>query len=166
MSQNKFALVIVPAAAAVAVGLVILRLHFQPPTVPRFALADAGAPEETTLRNGGRFDFYARPEAPITGAIGARGFLLHDDDVRPWDPPFAVERDGSIRIAGPVDTLFAGVPDGSWEVAVAIGRPETLPTAPRDVLRGREQDAGSLSWRLVRERVRLERSASHGMPSP
>jgi hypothetical protein len=168
LSQNKFALAIVPAAAAVAVALVTLRLHFQPPTVPVFTLADAGeAPAETTLRKGERFDFYAHPEAPITGAIGARGFLLHEEDVRPWDPPFAVERDGSIRIAGPVDTLFADVPDGPWEVAVAIGRPETLPTAPRDVLRGREQDAGSsLSWRLVRKRVRLERSSSHGMPSP
>ena len=154
MSQNKFALVIVPAAAAVAVVLVALRLHFQPPTVPVFTVPDAG--DETPLRPGERFEFYARPEAPVTGAIGARGFLLRDDQVRPWDPPFTVERDGAIHIAGPVDKLFAGVPEGPWEVAVAVGRPENLPTAPRDVLRGREQDAGSLSWRLVRQRVRLE----------
>ena len=143
-----------PAAGAVAVALVTLRLHFQPPTVPVFTIADAG--EETPLRHGGRFELDARPAAPITGAIGARGFLLREDLVRPWDPPFTVERDGSIRIAGSVDELFAGVPDGQWEVAVAVGRPETLPTAPRDVLRGREQDAGSLSWRLVRQPVRLE----------
>jgi hypothetical protein len=154
LSRNRFALAIVPAAALVAVALVALRLHFQPPTVPAFALADAG--EEMVLHRGGRFELYARPEAPVTGAIGARGFLLRDDQVRPWDPPFSVERDGAIRIAGPVDKLFADVPDGPWEVAVAVGRPENLPTAPRDVLRARELYARSLSWRLVRRPVKLE----------
>ncbi len=155
MSQNRFALAIVPAAAAVAFALVTLRLHFQPPTVPAFAVADAK--DEVDLSKGGRFELDVHPESPVTGAIGARGFLLRDDLVRPWDPPFSVQTDGSIRIAGPVDKLFEGVPEGPWEVAVAVGRPETLPTAPRDVLRGREQDAGSLSWRLVRQRVRVER---------
>jgi hypothetical protein len=178
LSRNRFALAIVPAAAAVAVALVALRLHFQPPTVPVFALAGS-AGEETALHRGGRFELYARPEAPVTGAIGARGFLLREDQVRPWDPPFSVERDGAIHIAGPVDRLFADVPDGPWEVAVAVGRPENLPTAPRDVLRAREQDARSLSWRLVCQRIRLEPTASleqprrplegapsHDMPSP
>ncbi|MGH7271986.1 MAG: hypothetical protein ACREJ3_16270, partial [Polyangiaceae bacterium] len=65
-------------------------------------------------------------------------------------------QDGSIRIAGAVDTLFAGVPKGDWVVAVAVGRPATLPTAPRDVLRERTEDVPSMSWRLVRERIRLQ----------
>jgi hypothetical protein len=166
LSRNKIALVLVPGAAAVAVGLVSLRLHFQPPTVPAFAVVDARAdaqgaagqgapPEEVTLVAGGHFDLELRPEHPVTGAIAARGFLLRGETVRPWDPPFTVAGDGTVRIEGAVDVLFAGVPPGPWEVAIAVGRPENLPTAPNDVLRGREQQPEGVSWRLVRERVVL-----------
>ncbi|HEY5147961.1 MAG TPA: hypothetical protein VII82_14405 [Polyangiaceae bacterium] len=158
MSQNKIALVLLPGAVVVAVGLVALRLNFQPPTVPEFAIAgatgDAGS-GEAALVPGGRFEVELRPEAPVTGAIAARGFLLRGDEVRPWDPPFSVAADGTVRIEGTVDALFAGVPGGPWEVAIAVGRPETLPTAPNDILRARGVDARALSWRLVRERVFL-----------
>jgi hypothetical protein len=154
LSRNKIALVLVPGAAAVAVALVSLRLHFQPPTVPEFARADA-TQDEVTLDPGGRFELELRPQVPVIGAIAARGFLLRGDTVRAWDPPFSVARDGTVRIAGPVDALFAGVPPGAWEVAVAVGRPETLPTAPNDVLRARGPQPESVSWRLVRERVLL-----------
>jgi hypothetical protein len=61
-----------------------------------------------------------------------------------------------VRISGPVDSLFAGVPPGPWQVAVAVGRPETLPTAPRDVLRARDSDGGTTAWRLVVVPIRLE----------
>jgi hypothetical protein len=91
----------------------------------------------------------------VTGAVAVRGFLLRGDEVRPWDPPFEVSRDGSVRVSGPVDALFKGVPAGEWEVALAVGRPEALPTAPRDVLRARDPDAGSQAWRLLRRRVVL-----------
>ena len=153
MSQNKIALVLVPGAALVAVGLVTLRLHFQPPTVPTFAIANAK--DDESLGPADPFVLEIHPQRALEGAIAARGFLLHGDDVRPWDPPFTVTADGTVRIAGPTDTLFAGVPRGPWEIAVAVGRPETLPTAPKDVLRARDQDAGDVSWRLVRERVFL-----------
>lgn len=154
MSRNKIALVLVPGAAAVAVALVSLRLHFQPPTVPAFSVADARA-DEVTLEPGGQFELELRPQVPVTGAIGARGFLLRGETVRPWDPPFSVAADGTVRISGPVSVLFAGVPGGAWEVAIAVGRPETLPTAPNDVLRARGQQPESVGWRLVRERVVL-----------
>jgi hypothetical protein len=154
---NKIALVILPAAVAVAVGLVGLRMYFQPPTVPDFAIArrPPGSPDQVSLSPGGQFEVEVRPGAPVTGAIAARGFLLRGDEVRAWDPPFTVAADGTVRIAGAVDTLFAGVPAGDWEVAVAVGRPETLPTAPNDILRARGEDPRALSWRLVRERVFL-----------
>ena len=154
MSRNKIALVLVPGAAAVAVALVSLRLHFQPPTVPAFAVADARE-DVVTLEAGGQFDLELRPQVPVIGAIAARGFLLRGDTVRPWDPPFSVAGDGTVRISGPVDVLFAGVPGGAWEVAIAVGRPETLPTAPRDVLMARGKQPESVGWRLVRERVVL-----------
>jgi hypothetical protein len=147
------ALSILPGAVLVAAVLLGLRLHFQPPTVPEYALVANGDTE--TLRPGGRFEIEVRPLGPVTGAVGARAFLLRGDAVRPWDPPFVVDRDGSVRIAGPVASLFAGVPAGEWEVAVAVGRPEMLPTAPKDVLRAREPHAGDAAWRLVRRRVLL-----------
>jgi hypothetical protein len=162
LSQSRVALVLVPAAAAAAGALIWLRLHFQPPTVPVYAFAsDSGSAEPILpatflpLLPGARFEVELRPATPVKGAVGARAFLLRGDEVRPWDPPFSVDADGSVRIAGPVDTLFARVPAGEWEIAVAVGRPEELPTAPRDVLRGRDAGAGPAGWRLVRERVRL-----------
>ena len=153
-SRSPVALLLVPAALAVAAGLVLLRLHFEPPTVPEYEVARAV--DEMALTRGGRFEIELRPVAPVVGAIGARAFLLRGDEVRPWDPPFSVTVDGAVRIAGPVAALFAGVPAGTWEVAVAVGRPETLPTAPRDILRGRSARPGRAGWHLVRARVRLD----------
>jgi hypothetical protein len=150
---------LLPAAVGVAAGLLALRLHFQPPTVPTYTLAlprgatGDGGGEPVRVAWGGLFSVEVRPDAPVVGAVGARAFLVRGAEVRPWDPPFAVERDGSLRIEGAVDTLFAGVPEGSWEIALAVGRPETLPTAPRDVLRGGA--GGAAAWRLVRERIQI-----------
>ena len=168
------AILLLPAAVVVAGSLLALRLHFQPPTVPLYALADPGGAASdggaVRVARGGSFSVEVRPSAPVVGAVGARAFLVRGAEVRPWDPPFAVKPDGSLRIEGAVDTLFAGVPDGSWEIALAVGRPETLPTAPNDIRRelaGAEQteqteqteeDGGrAAAWRLVRERIRLER---------
>lgn len=141
-----------PAAVLVAAGLLVLRLRLEPPTVPAYLVDDAGEPR---LQPGGRFQIDVRPAGPVRGAVGARAFLVRDELVRPWDPPYEVDRDGSIRIAGPVDTLFAGVPAGDWDVAVAVGRPETLPTAPRDVLHPGDADGGAAAYRVVRERIHL-----------
>jgi hypothetical protein len=162
------AILLLPAAVAVAAGLLALRLHFQPPTVPLYALGAPGAPgrhlegtrdggdEAVRVPWGGHFSIEVHPSAPVVGAVGARAFLVRGAEVRPWDPPFAVERDGSLRIEGPVDTLFAGVSDGSWEIALAVGRPETLPTAPRDILREEAgHGGGAAAWRLVRERIKI-----------
>jgi hypothetical protein len=146
----------------VTAALLVLRLHYQPPTVPAYVIdrADPAPAAPVELRPGGRFVLQVRPLGPVEGAVGARTFLVRDDTVRAWEAPFAVSRDGSVRIEGPVESLFAGVPAGAWDVAVAVGRPENLPTAPRDVLRARD---GSLArsardaaaWHLVVERVRL-----------
>jgi hypothetical protein len=155
--RSLLALLLLPAAVAVAGALLALRLYFQPPTVPPYTLAARS--EGTTLRAGDRFEVDVRPTAPVTGAVGARAFLLRGDEVWPWDPPFQVARDGAVHIAGAAERLFANVPPGPWEIAVAVGRPETLPTAPRDVLRARDADAGprAAAWRLVRAgRVTLE----------
>jgi hypothetical protein len=151
--RSVVALLLVPAAILVTATLLVLRLRMEPPTVPTYALAaDAGT---VVLRAGERFHLVVEPAGMVTGAVAARGFLVRGDEVQAWDPPFTVDRDGSIHLDGPVDTLFAGVAPGPWEVAVAVGRPETLPTAPRDVLRARDASAGDAAWRLVREHVVL-----------
>ena len=152
-----FVLLLVPVAIAIAGALLLLRLHFQPPTVPRYTIAPGSIEPETVLLRGGRFELTLRPLGPVVGAVGARAFLLRGNEVRPWDPPFEVGRDGSVRIAGTVDALFANVSPGEWDLAIAVGRPETLPTAPRDILRAREasSDAGPAAWQLIHERIKL-----------
>jgi hypothetical protein len=144
---------LVGAAVLGAVVLLVLRMRMEPPTVPEYVLeGDAGALE---LHPGERFRIDVDPMGQVVGAIGARGFLIRGEEVRPWDPPFEVARDGSVHLAGSVDALFPGVPPGPWELAVAVGRPENLPTAPRDILRAREGGPAHAAWRLVRESIVL-----------
>lgn len=153
MSSGRIvALVLVPAAVALAVVMLVMRMRLEPPTVPAYVLVEGGPP---VLSRGERFEMVVDPTGQVTGAIGVHAFLIQDDTVRSWDPPVEVERGGTVRIDGPVDQLFAGVPAGEWDVAVAVGRPETLPTAPIDVLRARGADGGAAAWRLVRMHVRL-----------
>jgi hypothetical protein len=155
--QRIVAVALVPAAIACAGALIALRLHFQPPRIPDYGVAEGEG--EQAIAPGGRFRVELRPASRVDGAVGARGFLLRGDTVRPWDPPFAVTMDGVVSIDGPVDELFRGVPAGPWDVAVAVGRPEVLPTAPRDVLRERDRHAGAdASWRLAVVHVRLART--------
>jgi hypothetical protein len=152
--RNRAALLLAPAASTVAVVLMLLRLHFEPPAVPAYSVRPAAPAAGIVLRRGGSFAVDLHPDSPVVGAVAARGFLLQGESVHPWDPPFSVDVDGEVRIAGSVAALFAGVPDGAWEVAVAVGRPEMLPTAPRDVLRARGGTSPD-TWHLAWERVEL-----------
>ena len=147
-------LIVVGVAVLGAAALLLLRMRIEPPTVPPYALAedDAGA---AVLRAGATFRMVATPKGIVTGAVGARGFLVRGEDVRPWEPVFAVDRDGTIHVEGAVEALFAGVPPGAWDVAVAVGRPETLPTAPRDILPARDAGGANAAWCLVREHIVL-----------
>lgn len=122
--------------------------------VPLYAITNSPT-GEVALAQDAQFEIELCPTSHVEGAIAARGFLLRGDEVRPWDPPFSVTTEGIVRIAGRVDVLFAGVPSGSWEVALAVGRPEVLPTAPRDVLRARSKGPIESGWHLVREWIRL-----------
>lgn len=151
---RSFLPVLVAAAVLVAVALLVLRLRLEPPTVPAYRIAGADG-GESVLRPGQPFHLDIEPRGQVAGAVGARAFLLRGDEVRPWDPPFVVDRDGTVHVAGAVDKLFAGIPPGPWEVAIVVGRPETLPTAPLDVLRARDAGTRDAAWRLVRRRILL-----------
>lgn len=146
--------VVVSVAVLGAGALLLLRMRVEPPTVPPYALGedDGGA---AVLRAGQLFRMVAAPKGIVTGAVGARGFLVRGNEVRPWEPVFAVDRDGTIHVEGAVETLFAGVPPGPWDVAVAVGRPETLPTAPRDILLARDAGGADAAWCVVREHIVL-----------
>jgi hypothetical protein len=131
LSGRAVAILIAPVGAGVAAGLVALRLYFQPPTVPGYAVAgDAGG--VVTLGPGAAFEMIIRPSAPVTGVVGARGFLFREGRRLPWEPTFSVAVDGTVSVAGTREALFPGVPPGDWDVAVAVGRPETLPSRPED----------------------------------
>ncbi len=154
-------LLLVAAAVLTAGLLLFFRMRMEPPTVPPYELkgvegeATPEAGTEVVLRPGALFSLAAEPRNVVQGAVGARGFLLRGDDVEAWDPPYELGRDGSVLVHGRVEQLFRGVPPGPWEIALVIGRPETLPTA-RDLLRARDAGGGWAAWQIVRERVRLE----------
>jgi hypothetical protein len=155
-SGRKVVVLLLPVAALVAAGLVAIRLHYEPPTIPPYWIAEpAGAGQRAmVLTPGASFRTVLRPASAVKGAIAARGFLVRGTEVRPWSASPSVSLDGSVTIDGRVDALFAGVPAGAWDVAVAVGRPEVLPTAPRDVTRPRDEARPS-AWRLLEERVVL-----------
>jgi hypothetical protein len=152
--RNLAALLLAPAGATVATVLVLLRLHFEPTGVPMYSVRPA-SPSVVAVHRGDAFALDLHPERPVVGAVAARGFLLQGESVHPWQAAFSVDVDGEVHITGDVDTLFAGVPDGRWEAAVAVGRPEMLPTAPRDVLRARAGTSPS-TWHLAWEVVELQ----------
>jgi hypothetical protein len=153
------AALVAPAGALVAVVLLVLRLHLQPLSVPRYTfVADGDVASARDVRPGARFELEAVPAIEVQGAVTARAFLVPGagkGDVMSWQVPMEIGRDGSVHVAGNVDALFAGVPPGDWVIAIVIGRPETLPADPHQLLAGGAEDAGSAAWRVVRKRVRL-----------
>jgi hypothetical protein len=150
--------IVVGLAVLTAAVLLVLRMRLEPPTVPGYTLegADGG---DVVVREGQRFRLDLEPSGQVTGAVGAHAFLVRGETVRTWDPNFDVDRDGSVHVAGMVDKLFEGVPAGPWEMAIAVGRPETLPTAPRDILLAPDSGVSQAAWHLVRERIVLVRGA-------
>jgi hypothetical protein len=159
-SGKTAALVLVPTAVLVAVVMLALRMRIEPPTVPPYRIAasdGASASSTAVLRPGDKLALTLEPVGQLTGAITGRAFLIQGRQVRNVEPDFLVDRDGTIHVAGDVGKLFAGVAPGQWELAIAVGRPETLPRTPADVLRASDADAGGVeaAWVLVREAVRI-----------
>jgi hypothetical protein len=154
LSGKIVALLLVPVGAVVAAGAVALRMHFQPPTVPDYSLVGVAPGSEVTLAPGGSFTMVMQPSGQVTGIVGAHGLLLGQGQARPWDPSFSVAANGTVSVAGTREQLFPGVPPGEWDVAVAVGRPETLPTRPGDFSadHGHDDRAG---FRIVHQRLHL-----------
>lgn len=151
-SGRLVALLLVPGAAALAIVMLVLRVHVQPLTIPLYSIA---ASSTTELRPGGQFSLQLDPRGPLTGAIMAKAFLLQGTQLHAWEPVFVVDKDGTIHVAGPVDTLFAGVPPGEWELEVVVGRPEQLPRTPDDAMKGRDVQVSGGAWQLLHERLHV-----------
>ena len=166
-SGKVAALVLAPTAAAVAVVMLVLRMRIEPPTVPPYrvtavrvmpdVLEPPEASAELALHPGERLKLTLEPEGQLTGAIGGRVFLVRGEQVRPVEPQpeFFVDRDGTMHVEADASALFAGVAAGEWDVAIAVGRPETLPRAPADVLHAPAPGAQGAPWFLVRQHVRF-----------
>ncbi|AUX41650.1 uncharacterized protein SOCE26_030720 [Sorangium cellulosum] len=118
--------------------------------------ANGGAPATARLGPGSRVEIALRPATRVEGPVAVRGFLIQGGTARPWDVRADVSEQGSARIEGDTETLFQGVPEGEWEIALAIGRPEALPKDPADVLRALQQeDPRTSALRLLRLKVLL-----------
>jgi hypothetical protein len=153
-SGRLAALLLLPAAILVAALLLALRLRIEPPTLPRYAVVDAGS---VRLRVGDSLAIDLAPVGQVTGAVGLRAFVVRDGDARPFEPKVLVDKDGTMHLRGEVGALFAGAPRGDCQLAFAVGRPETLPSSAAEVLRRHGGgDAGAAAWWLVTVSARLE----------
>lgn len=146
------------AMAAAAAILLVLSPRGGPP-LPGYGLsfsseqavrADASEREVPRLGPGSQLELLLRPEQAVAEPVEVRAFLLRPGEARAWTPPMERSAEGAVRIRGPVEALLS-IPPGEWTLALAVGRPGTLPEAPREVLvlweEGRAPAAGS--WHLL-----------------
>ncbi|MBN1205934.1 MAG: hypothetical protein JXB05_13540 [Myxococcaceae bacterium] len=159
--------VVAPAVAALAAAAAVLFVVFPRggPPLPGYGLSfsseqgvRSGAPEQEVPRlgPGSLLELVLRPEQAVEGPVEVRAFLLRPGEARAWTPPMERSPEGAVRIRGPVEALLS-VPPGEWTLAIAVGRPGTLPEEPGEVLplleQGRAPEAGS--WRLLTRRFLL-----------
>ncbi|MFP2907112.1 hypothetical protein ACLESD_19095 [Pyxidicoccus sp. 3LFB2] len=150
---------------AAAAAVLLLVLPREVPPLPGYTLSvsseqavRAGAPEPEVPRlgPGSRLDVLLRPEQAVEGPVEVRAFLVRPGEARAWTPPLERSPEGAVRIHGPVEALLS-LPPGEWTLAIAVGRPGTLPEAPAEVLAhveaGRAPEAGT--WRLLTRKFLL-----------
>jgi hypothetical protein len=131
-----------------AAAALVLMLSSGPSPLPAYELVVLGGesgvrshPTEGTpkLVKGSRLELRLRPATKTQGSVVVRGALKKGHDVRAWTPPIQTSPDGAARIDGTKESLFPGVPSGTWTVVIGIGRPDTLPAEPEKLI---ELEAG------------------------
>jgi hypothetical protein len=167
LAPRRRLLAVVPAVAAMAAAAAVFLVVFPRggPPLPGYALSlsseqevRSGAPEAEVPRlgPGSLIDLILRPEQAVTEPVEVRAFLLRPGEARAWTPPMERSSEGAVRIHGSVESLLS-IPPGEWTLAIAVGRPGTLPTDPGElrflVEAGRAPAAGS--WRLLTRRFLL-----------
>ncbi|WP_437562217.1 hypothetical protein [Sorangium sp. So ce542] len=133
----------------------------------RSANGDPAAPGTARLGPGSRLEIALRPATRVDGPVAVRAFLLAGDKALPWDVRPEVSAQGAARIAGDTEALFRGVPEGEWEIAIAIGRPEALPDRPAELADGPPGEGEKPNaFRVLRLKVRLLPGAAPPPPAP
>ncbi|WP_438001100.1 hypothetical protein WMF26_16365 [Sorangium sp. So ce185] len=122
----------------------------------RSANGDPAAPGIARLGPGSRLEIALRPATRVEGPVAVRAFLIAGGKALPWDVRPEVSAQGAARIAGDTEALFRGVPEGEWEIAIAIGRPEALPDRPAELADGPPGEGETPNaFRVLRLKVRL-----------
>lgn len=142
-----------------------------PPPLPAYTQAIAvvtergpaspGAEQEIlTLSPGAHLDISLNPVEESDVPVRARAFLLRGDEVREWSAPFTYPADGKAALAGVVSDLFQGIPEGRWELVLAVGREDVLGSSTSyqelsDMSRKEKPDV-----RILRRSIDLEGEAT------
>ncbi|WP_437790652.1 hypothetical protein [Sorangium sp. So ce693] len=119
----------------------------------RSASSAAGA--TARLGPGSRLEITLRPATRVDGPVAVRAFLIQGDTARPWDVHADLSEQGAARIEGDTETLFSGVPEGEWEIAIAIGRPAALPDSAAGLTDARPSEKKDKPFRILRFKVLL-----------
>lgn len=127
------------AAAIAGIGIYVATLSPHGQDLPAYAMVVTGGekssrapgepPKTPELGPESRLEITLRPTVPAKGPIEVRAFLLRNGEARPWAPAVKVAEGGAAQVAGAKEVLFAGIEAGAWEMVLAIGRPESLPSA-------------------------------------
>jgi tetratricopeptide (TPR) repeat protein len=75
------------------------------------------------------------PFTEAKGPLAVRAALVRDGRAEAWRAPATFEPNGIVEVVAPRDTAFAGVAGGAWELVVAVGRPDALPSTPEGLVR-------------------------------
>lgn len=117
--------------------------------------ASSGADATARLGPGSRLEITLRPATRVDGPVAVRAFLIQGETARPWDVHADLSEQGAARIEGDTETLFPGVPEGEWEIALAIGRPAALPDSAAEVRAPRPSEKKDKPFRILRFKVLL-----------
>jgi hypothetical protein len=151
------------AFALAAAVLLFVRARDGSQTLPPYEVSFVGGeqplrgpsatdPGEHKFSRGQRFRILLRPRTALQDRVGAKLFLRRADDVRVWDAPVDVSNEGAIRVVTSLDTL-PPASDGAWELVVAVGRPDALPSTGAEL---DEAHAARGDYQLVTTHVRFE----------
>jgi hypothetical protein len=90
--------------------------------------ADAPSPKaDVKLRATTQVDLILRPHDSPKTPVAMRAISMQNGVARPWAPPSEVSATGVVRIRGKASELFP-TPHGEYELLIAVGRPEALPS--------------------------------------
>ncbi len=115
-----------------------------------------GLPLRVRLGAGERFRLVLRPLVPVQGPVAVRGYLIRDEQPRRWQPTIEQAPSGAFLIAGDVDDWLV-LDEGSWTVALAVGRPDALPNEAQ--LMEALAAPHAADWQLLTQRLVIQRGA-------